>query len=74
MSAALPICSGAQAARAFVRAGWVHDRPKGSHLMLKKTGSSVVLSVPQHRELVKGILRSLISDAGLSVADFVKLL
>jgi hypothetical protein len=42
--------------------------------MLKKTGSSVVLSVPQHRELVKGILRSLISDAGLSVADFVKLL
>jgi predicted RNA binding protein YcfA (HicA-like mRNA interferase family) len=74
MSAALPVCSGAAAVRAFIKAGWTVDRQRGSHVMLKKVGSSVVLSVPQHRQLGKGLLRSLIADSGLTVAEFVKLL
>ncbi len=51
MSAVLPVCSGAAAVRAFIKAGWVVDRQRGSHVMLKKDGSSVVLSIPQHRQL-----------------------
>ncbi len=74
MSGALPVCSGAAAVRAFIKAGWVVDRQRGSHLMLKKVGSSVVLSVPQHRQLGKGLLRSLIADSGLTVPEFAKLL
>jgi len=74
MSAALPVCSGAAAVRAFIKAGWVVDRQRGSHVMLKKDGSSVVLSIPQHRQLGKGLLRSLIADSGLSVAEFVMFL
>jgi predicted RNA binding protein YcfA (HicA-like mRNA interferase family) len=50
------------------------DRQRGSHVMLKKDGSNVVLSIPQHRQLGKGLLRSLIADSGLSVAEFVKFL
>ena len=50
------------------------DRQRGSHVMLKKDGSSVVLSIPQHRQLGKGLLRSLIADSGLSVAEFVEFL
>ena len=71
MSAVLPVCSGAAAVRAFIKAGWVVDRQRGSHVMLKKDGTSVVLSIPQ---LGKGLLRSLIADSGLSVAEFVKFL
>ena len=59
--------------RAFIKAGWVVDRQRG-HVMLKKDGSSVVLSIPQHRQLGKGLLRSLIADSGLRVAEFVKFL
>jgi predicted RNA binding protein YcfA (HicA-like mRNA interferase family) len=74
MSAALPVCSGAEAVRAFKKDGWVIDRQKGSHVILKKTGAVVVLSIPQHNPLGKGLLRSLISDAGLTVDQFAKLL
>jgi predicted RNA binding protein YcfA (HicA-like mRNA interferase family) len=34
-------------------------------------GSVVTLSIPNHREVAKGTLRSLIRDANLSVAEFI---
>lgn len=36
-----------------------------------KEGESVTLSVPDHREVAKGTLRSLIRAAGLTVQEFV---
>ena len=74
MSEGLPVCSGAEAVRAFTKAGWTKDRQKGSHVMLKKPGASVVLSVPQHSQLKKGTLRTLVSYSGLTVEEFTKLL
>jgi predicted RNA binding protein YcfA (HicA-like mRNA interferase family) len=53
MSAVLPVCSGGAAVRAFIKAGWVVDRQRGSHVMLKKDGSSVVLSIPQLGSLAR---------------------
>jgi hypothetical protein len=41
---------------------------------LIKAGSPVVLTVPLHRELDRGLLRSLIRKAGLSVEEFIGLL
>jgi hypothetical protein len=38
-----------------------------------KEGSNVSLSVPQHRELAPGTLRSLIRLSGMTVAEFVEL-
>ncbi|RLI75566.1 hypothetical protein DRP05_14585, partial [Archaeoglobales archaeon] len=35
----------------------------GSHVILRKEGSPVTLSIPLHRELKKGLLRALIRDA-----------
>lgn len=67
----LPICLGAEAVRAFERAEWVTVRRKGSHVSLTKTGSTVVLTVPMHSELGRGLLRSLIRKAGISVDEFV---
>ena len=67
----LPVVSGAEAVRAFVKAGWREDRRRGSHVILLKDGSQVSLSVPMHRELASGTLRALIRAAGMTVQEFV---
>ena len=69
----LPVISGAEAVKAFERAGWRQDRQRGSHVILLKPGHIASLSVPQHRELAPGTLRSLIRAAGMSVEEFVGL-
>jgi predicted RNA binding protein YcfA (HicA-like mRNA interferase family) len=70
----LPVISGRAARRAFERAGWVFDRQRGSHMVLVKPQTPVNLSVPDHRELDRGLLRGLIRDAGLTVDQFLALL
>jgi predicted RNA binding protein YcfA (HicA-like mRNA interferase family) len=70
----LPVISGGDAVRVFQRAGWYVNRQRGSHVILLKAGSIVSLSVPQHRELAPGTLRSLIRSAGMSIEEFVALL
>lgn len=70
----LPVVSGRGARRAFEKAGWVFNRQRSSHMILVKPGVPVNLSVPDHRELDRGLLRGLIRDAGLSVDKFIALL
>jgi predicted RNA binding protein YcfA (HicA-like mRNA interferase family) len=60
--------------RAFQRAGWRLTRQESSHLILTKPGTYLVLSVPDHRTLSRGVLRSLIRKSGLDVDRFVALL
>jgi predicted RNA binding protein YcfA (HicA-like mRNA interferase family) len=69
----LPVISGARAVKAFVKAGWRIDRTRGSHVVLVRTGHRASLSVPQHRELAPGTLRSLIRSAGMTVDEFAAL-
>ena len=42
-------------------------------MVMIKPGVSVVLSVPDHRELKRGTLRGLIRKAGLDVQAFLEL-
>jgi predicted RNA binding protein YcfA (HicA-like mRNA interferase family) len=70
----LPVCSGEETIRALERAGWIRDRQKGSHVTLTRSGVQVVLTVPLHRELGPGLLRSLIRKAGLTPEAFQELL
>ena len=72
--ARLPLVSGADAVKAFRKAGWRIDRVRGSHVVLLKAGLRASLSVPQHRELAPGTLRSLIRSAGMTVDEFAALL
>lgn len=40
-------------------------------MILEKQGVSANLSVSDHRELDRGLLRGLISDSGLTVEEFL---
>ena len=73
LMAALPSVSGERAVRAFQKAGWGKDRQHGSHVILIKPGHPASLSIPQHRELTPGTLRSLIRASGMTVKQFVEL-
>jgi len=66
----LRLCSGPEAVKKFKRAGWFVNRQVGSHVMLVKPDYPYTLSVPQHKELGFGLLRSLIKQANLSVEKF----
>lgn len=70
----LPVCSGEEAISAFGKAGWQVDRQRGSHVSMFKEGMPVVLTIPLHKELDKGLLRSQIRKSGLTVKQFVALL
>jgi len=63
-------CSGAEAVKKFLRAGWSIARQKGSHVMMTKPGYQYTLSIPQHSELGPGILRKLLRQAGISPEEF----
>ncbi len=69
----LPTLSGREVVKAFARGGWQMARQRGSHMILVKEGQMATLSVPDHREVAKGTLRSLIRASGLSVEEFASL-
>lgn len=72
--ARLPVLSGAEVVKVFQRDGWRIDRQRGSHIVLIKSGHLASLSVPQHKEVAPGTLRSLIRAAGMTVEQFCELL
>lgn len=69
----LPVCSGAEAVKAFRQLGYEVDHQTGSHIILRHS-SQRRLTVPNHRELAKGTLRALIREAGLTNEQFSDLL
>lgn len=69
--ASIPALSGQQVVRVFESFGWSVARQKGSHVIMTKEGETVTLSVPDHREVARGTLRSLIRAANLTVDQFV---
>ena len=71
---ALPRLSGRETVRAFELLGWKVVRQKGSHIILIKVGHITTLSVPNHKEVARGTLRSLIRSAGLTVSEFIHVL
>lgn len=73
MSPALPVVSGRQAVRALEKAGFAQISQKGSHVKLRTEAGRTVI-VPQHRELARGTLASILRQAGLSIDQFLELL
>jgi predicted RNA binding protein YcfA (HicA-like mRNA interferase family) len=68
---ALPVLSGRKAVRAFEKLGWQVARQRGSHIIMVKAGEITTLSIPDHKEVAKGTLRSLIRSAGITAEEFI---
>lgn len=68
--APLPILSGREVVSVFEKLGWRTVRQRGSHIVMVKDGHVATLSIPDHKEVAKGTLRSLIRLARLTVQDF----
>ena len=67
----VPVLSGREVVRVFESLGWSVARQKGSHIVMTKENEIVTLSIPDHKEVVRGTLRSLIRSANLTVDEFV---
>jgi len=70
--ASLPVLSGQEVVRVFESFGWSVARQRSSHVIMTKEGEIVTLSIPNHKEVARGTLRSLIRSANLTVDEFVK--
>ena len=70
----IPRISARQCVRALERVGFYVARQSGSHIMMKRGEPKASTVVPNHDELAVGTLRRIISDAGLTVDEFIALL
>lgn len=70
----VPILKPREVVKTFERLGWEVARRRGSHIILTRTGHIATLSVPDHAEVARGTLRSLIAREGITVDEFLKAL
>ena len=70
----VPLLRPQEAIRALQKLGWEVARQRGSHIILTKPGHIASLSVPNHPQVARGTLRSLLSKAGISIEDFLEAL
>jgi predicted RNA binding protein YcfA (HicA-like mRNA interferase family) len=67
-----PVLSGPEVVNVFEKLGWRSARQSGSHIIMTKPGEIASLSIPKHREVARGTLRSLIRAANLTVDEFIE--
>ena len=65
-----PILKPEQVIKGLESNGFVFVKQRGSHRKYKKGGCSVI--VPMHYEVAKGTLRSILEQAGLTLAELMK--
>jgi predicted RNA binding protein YcfA (HicA-like mRNA interferase family) len=71
----LPVVSGKEALKAFSKIGYDLDHQTGSHMILRQNAKPFRrLTIPNHKELAKGTLRSIIRESGLTIIEFIQLL
>ena len=70
-----PIVSGKQVCVALKKLGYVKDHQTGSHIILRnEKPPHRRLTVPNHKEIAKGTLRSILRQSGLTTEEFRQLL
>jgi predicted RNA binding protein YcfA (HicA-like mRNA interferase family) len=68
----VPLLKPKDVIKIFKKFGWVETRSSGSHIILTKEGNISTLSVPNHSEVARGTLRSLIDKSGLTIEEFIE--
>ncbi len=71
----LPALSGNHLCKILNKIGYERDHQTGSHIILRnKKHPFRRLTVPNHKKIAKGTLRSIIRQAGLTKDEFSKLI
>jgi predicted RNA binding protein YcfA (HicA-like mRNA interferase family) len=70
----LPQISARECVVALQKGGFYFLRQTGSHIHLRRDEPFAQVSVPNHKEIKIGTLRSIIRGAGLTIEEFLKLL
>jgi len=76
MSPKIPIVTAKELIGALKRAGFSKDRQKGSYLTLINSKTNKTVTIPVHTvvDIGKGLLKKIITDAGLTTEEFINLL
>jgi predicted RNA binding protein YcfA (HicA-like mRNA interferase family) len=65
----LPVLSGPEVVRGLNRLGFEQVGQRGSHIKLRRRNATVI--VPDHREVRKGTLGSILQQAGITSDDLM---
>lgn len=76
MNPSLPTVKPRQVARAAEKLGFTFDRQRGSHAVYIRESDGRRIVIPMHKgkDIRLGLLRSLISDMGITPEEFQELL
>ena len=69
----LPRISGQECVKTLAKVSFYVRRQHGSHLILRRDNPFAQVVVPNHKELDRGTLRSIIRQAHLGVDEFMEL-
>jgi len=72
--AKLPVTSARKVLRALSRLGFHEVRQRGSHIVLVNEETRREVVVPNHPELDRGTLKSILKQAGISVDQLLEVL
>jgi predicted RNA binding protein YcfA (HicA-like mRNA interferase family) len=71
----LPRLSGREVVKTLSRIGYQFDHQRGSHIVVRHSDPPHRrITVPDHSEIAKGTLRTIIRQTGLTVDEFTALL
>ncbi|RKU26674.1 hypothetical protein C6499_13000 [Candidatus Poribacteria bacterium] len=69
----LPRISGRECVKTLTKVGFYLKRQHGSYMILRRDDPFAQVVVPDHKELDRGTLRSIIRQAHLGVDEFLEL-
>jgi len=71
----LPVISGKQVCTILKRINYYVDHQTGSHLILRNENYPYRrITIPNHKEIAKGTLRSTVRQTGLTLEEFKELI
>jgi len=71
----LPVISSKKVCTILKKIGYYIDHQTGSHLILRNENPPFRrVTVPKHKEVAKGTLRSIMRQTGLTLEEFIELM
>ena len=69
----IKVFSGREVVKALHRIGFIIDHQRGSHIFLYNLEKNISIVVPNHKEIKKGTLNSILKKANISIKDLKEL-